>query len=321
MPSTLVARSSHAVAVVLVATTLSFALLQAAGGDVLSGNTSQRGRSTEATAQLRERLGLDDPFTERLVSYLRRTVRGDLGNSFVDGRPVATIVGEAFRNSLLLCGGGLIASLALGMLVGTAQGWLPQSRWARGVGNGLTAVYAIPEFVVAIVLIGVFGYALSILPVGGMTDPLVQLTGTPLQRIMDRAVHLVLPTMTLALAWGASIARQQRLALRDARDAPFVRTARAKGVHASAVLLRHAMRPSAGAVLALLGVMLPVLVGGAVVVEAVYAWPGMGTLILRAVSQRDLPVVGGVTILLAAGVSLGSLVVEIALRALDPRVR
>ncbi len=319
MTTSLLSRLLHTGAVILAASTLCFALLHMAGGDALSGDTTQSGRSAEARAMLRARMGLDDPIATQYVRYVARAVRGDLGHSFTDGRPVASVIGEAFRHSLLLCGSGLVAATLLGLVVGGAQGWRPRNRLARTLGEGLTALYAIPEFVIAIVLIGGLGYAAAVLPVGGMSDPLVQLTGSRLQRWTDVARHLVLPTIALALGWGAAVARQQRAALRECAEADFVRTARAKGLAERAVLIRHAVRPSLGAVVALVGLMLPVLAGGAVVVEAVFAWPGMGSLLLRAVSQRDVPVVSGAALLLSTAVGLSSLAADMAVRALDPR--
>lgn len=321
MPLTLFSRLLHTVAVVAAAVTLSFLLLHAAGGDALSGDTMQRGRTAEARALLRERMGLDQPLHTQYVRHVAAVARGDLGHSLVDGRRVSAIVGEAFGHSLLLSGAGLAAAIALGLVVGGAQGWRPHDRLARMLGDGLTALYSVPEFVIAVVLIGGFGYIAGVAPVGGMSDPLVQLTGSRVQRWADVASHLILPTIALALGWGALIARQQRVALRESVRADFVRTARAKGVGEIAVLLRHGVRPSMSAVVATIGVMLPVLAGGAVVVEAVFAWPGMGSLLLRAVSQRDIPVVSGATMLLATVVSVSSLLVDAAVRLLDPRLR
>lgn len=316
-----VRRVTHALAVVLTAASLGFAVLRLAPGDGVSGETSQVGRTADARAHVRAQRGLDQTLVVQYGRFLSNVARGDLGRSAFDGQLVTVALADALRNSLRLSGCGLLAAVMLGLCVGVAQGWRPEWHTARVIGTGLTALYAMPEFVLAIVVIGVLAYGAPLFPIGGISDPLVRLTGSPMDQFIDSLHHLALPVLTLALGWGATIARQERVALQEISHEEFLRTARAKGVRARALLFRHAMRPSLPAVATTFGMMLPSLVGGAVVVEVVFAWPGMGTLLLHAVGQRDAPLVAGAIIVIATMVSASSLILDLLLRVIDPRLR
>ena len=316
-----VGRLAHAGVVMLVALTLSFALLHAVPGDALSSDTSQSGRSAESREVLRRRRGLDQPLAVQFTGYVARVLRGGLGRSYTTDRPVRDAVAEALARTLLLAGSGLLAAIVLGMTVGILQGWRGDWWISRALGAALSGTYAMPEFVLAILLLSTLAYGTGWFPSGGMHDPLVQITGSPSARWLDTARHLVVPALTLALGWGAAVSRQQRAALLDTAGADFVRTARAKGVRERAVLFVHAVRPAMPAVLAIIGLLLPVLAGGAVVVEAVFGWPGMGSLLLRAVSARDVPMVGGAILVTTAAVTLSSVCVDLAVRVCDPRQR
>jgi peptide/nickel transport system permease protein len=316
-----VGRLAHAGVVMLVALTLSFALLHAVPGDALSSDTSQSGRSAESREVLRRRRGLDQPLAVQFTGYVARVLRGDLGRSYTTDRPVRDALAEALARTLLLAGSGLLAAIVLGMTVGILQGWRGDWWISRALGAALSGTYAMPEFVLAILLLSTLAYGTGWFPSGGMHDPLVQVTGSRSARWLDTARHLVVPALTLALGWGAAVSRQQRAALLDTAGTDFVRTARAKGVRERAVLFVHAVRPAMPAVLAIIGLLLPVLAGGAVVVEAVFGWPGMGSLLLRAVSARDVPMVGGAILVTTAAVTLSSVCVDLAVRVCDPRQR
>lgn len=315
----LLRRLAHALAIVLFATIASFVLLRLAPGDPLLSTGDVRTATSEARALTRSRLGLDRPIASQLATYLGRVAAGDLGQSIVEQRPVSAVLRDALPATLLLSGSGLLLATMLGMTIGTLEGWRPDARPARSIGTILTALYAVPEVVLAIALLGVFGLSLGLFPVGTMADPLVDLSGTWSERLRDRAWHLALPASALALAWGAAIARQQRVAIRQLSGEGFVRTAHAKGASPARVLLAHALRPALPGTVALLGTMVPVLVGGTVIVETLFSWPGMGSLIVRAVGMRDYPLVAGAVILVAASVAAGSLVADLFARALDPR--
>lgn len=312
-------RLAHALAIVLFATMASFTLLRLAPGDPLLSTGDARAPSAQERAEERARLGLDLPIATQLTAYLRMVSKGDLGRSIIEQRPVSAVLRDALPATLLLSGTGLLLAGLLGITIGTLEGWCPQARIARYLGTTLTALYAIPEVVLAIALLGVFGLALGLFPAGMMADPLIELTGAWGDRARDRAWHLALPAAALALAWGAAIARQQRASIRQLSNEHFVRTAHAKGASARRVLLAHALRPALPGTVALLGTMIPVLVGGTVLVETLFSWPGMGSLIVRAVSLRDYPLVAGAVILVATTVAIGSLGADLLARTLDPR--
>jgi peptide/nickel transport system permease protein len=314
-------RLGHACAVIATTLILSFALLHAAPGDALAADTGQGGRSAAARAELRRQRGLDQPMAVQLAHYLGRIGRGDLGRSYTDQRSVRDAVMEALARTLVLTGTGLLGAIACGLLVGILQGWRSDWWLSRALGAALTAIYALPEFVLALLLLTVLAYGTGWFPMGGMYTPLVAVTGTSMERLLDTGHHLVVPAVTLALGWGAAVSRQQRVALLETVGADFMRTAVAKGVSPFRLLLRHGLRPSLPAVAAVIGLMLPVLAGGAVVVEMVFGWPGMGSLLVRATAARDVPMVGGAIVVITTAVTLSSLAIDLAVHRLDPRQR
>lgn len=311
----------RAMLVVLCATLVSFALLRLAPGDATGGGVEHLGLTAAQRRARAIELGLDQPLPVQLARYARTIARGDLGQSSSERRPVTAVLADALPATALLSGCALLLAAVLGVGVGTLHGWMRGSRTARAAASILTATYAIPEVVLGVGLLAVLALRLGAFPAGGMDDPLVALTGSPVARWLDRAWHLVLPATALALAWSAGILRQQRSAIRGIADQPFVRTARAKGLGPARLVLRHAVRPSLAGTVALLGTMLPALVGGTVIVESLFAWPGMGLLLVRAVTLRDAPLVAGAMVLVSSAVALGSLCAELAVHMLDPRTR
>ncbi len=317
----LLRRLLHALAIVMFATVASFVLLRMAPGDPLLSTGELRAPTAQMRAAARAMNGLDRPISHQLGAYLAAVARGDLGESLVEHRPVSAVLSDALPATLLLSSAGLALAALLGIAVGTLEGWRPHDPMASRIGTVLTTLYAIPEVVLAIGLLGAFGLVLGLFPVGTMSDPIVELTGGWFARMRDHAWHLALPATALALGWGAAIARQQRASMRHMSREHFVRTARAKGVSPGRVLVVHAMRPALPSTIAMLGTMLPVLVGGTVIVESLFSWPGMGSLVVRAVGLRDYPLVAGAVILVAATVGLGSLLSDCIVLALDPRGR
>jgi peptide/nickel transport system permease protein len=227
----------------------------------------------------------------------------------------------ALRNSLLLGTTGLAFASLLGMSVGALQGWRPRSRVGQVLGGLLSALYAAPEFIVAISLITLFAYRFALFPIGGISDPVVGIVGSQSAQLRDALWHLALPALTLAIGWGAAIARQQRASLEQVAGAHHVRTARAKGVAERLVFSRHAFRPSLTAVIVVIGLMLPELVGGAVIVETLFAWPGLGSLLLRSIAARDYPTVSASILAVGMLVALAGIGTDATIAALDPRAR
>ena len=314
-------RLLHALAVVVLAATLTFALLHLAPGDPTSALFDRPNVSAQVKEEWRARYGLDRPLPEQYVRYVAAAVQGDLGWSFTEQRPVRESLGDALPRSVLLVGTALLLSLVAGIALGAWQAWRPRARTPRLFGGLAVALHATPEFALGLALVTLFALRLAILPAGGMSDPVLDSFASLWERLVDRARHLVLPATALALAWTAVVARHQRAALRDVVAEDFVRTARAKGATERRVLFRHALRAAIAPTLTLVGLALPALVGGAVVTEAVFAWPGMGLLATRAVSSRDYALVTGAVIAASAAVSLGSLLADLLVALADPRQR
>ena len=312
---------ARAALVVLCATLVSFALLRLAPGDATDAAVEGFGLTHDQRRARAAALGLDQPLHVQLGRYATAIARADLGQSSSERRPVAAVLAESLPATALLSGCALVLAAALGIGIGTLHGWRPASRTARAAASLLTATYALPEVVLGVGLLAVFALRLRAFPAGGMGDPLVALTGTAAARWIDRAWHLVLPATALALAWSAGILRQQRNAIRGIAEQPFVRSARAKGLGPTRLVVRHVMRPSLAGTVALLGTMLPALVGGTVIVESLFAWPGMGLLLVRAVALRDAPLLAGAMVLVSSAVAVGSLCADMTVRLLDPRTR
>lgn len=317
----LLRRLLSVLAVVTISTSLGFVVLHLVPGDPLGMATEQAGRSAAARAQLQVQYGLDKPLAQQYVDFAKRAVTGNWGTSLASGRPVAAALREALMNTLKLSGAGLLLAVLLGVFIGGWQGWRPNSIAGKIFGNALTGLYVIPEFIVAVTLITIFSYHLAVFPIGGLMDPIVSVVGSKSQQFRDQVWHLVLPAVTLGIGWGAAIARQQRNSILETRHEDFVRTARAKGRTESGIFFRHAFPVSLPPVVTVIGLMLPVLVGGAVVVETVFAWPGLGSLLLKAISARDYPLVSGAIVLTGFVVACGSLLTDAVLFSLNPRLR
>ncbi|MBL0938602.1 MAG: ABC transporter permease [Gemmatimonadaceae bacterium] len=311
---------SRIAAVTVAAVVLSFTLVLFAPGEALSVAAEGRSVSAGVRDTLRARAGLDRSAMDRVRAHMGQLAHGDLGVSTVDARPVRDILRESAPRTALLTGSALVLAILLGVTVGTARAWRPNSQLWHVANGALTALYALPELVLGVALLALFSRALGWLPPGGMTDPLIELTGGRWARLLDLARHLALPAMTLALAWCAAIVRQQREATREATRSAHVRTARAKGMTESHVLRHDVLRLTAPALWIVVGGMLPVLMAGAVLVETLYGWPGLGQIMVQAVTARDAPVVAGATLLVSFATVTASVLVETAVRLTDPRV-
>jgi peptide/nickel transport system permease protein len=314
-------RLLQGVLVVLGVATIVFILLHAAPGDPLTVLSEAPQISPEALARLREAYGLDRPLAEQYVRYLGRLVRGDLGVSLTQHRPVADALAAAIPNTVLLAIAALLVDFGLGITVGVAQGRRGGSRADHVLSAVTVTLYATPVFVLGLLLLGIFGEALRWFPLGGAVDPVRHAALSLPGRVADRLHHLVLPALSLGLAASAYTARHQRSALLEVMHQDFVRAARARGLRDRAVLLRHALRNALGPTLTLAGLALPVLLSGSVLVETVFAWPGMGRLAAEAIGRRDYPLVTAAAILAAVLVVVGSLLADLAARSCDPRLR
>lgn len=313
-----VRRVVESVAIVFIVATTTFVLLHIAPGDPVSAQYGDRPIAPEIIARYRADWGLDRPLPVQYVRYLGRLARGDLGHSFSLQRPVRDVIGGALPNTLILSIAALAVSFAVGIAVGTVQGARPRSRVDNALSASTLMIFSVPIFWLGLMLLLVFGQILGWFPIGTNASPF---SGSlPFwSRVADRLHHLVLPAVTLGLGGAAVIARFHRAEMTEAFAEAFIRTARAKGLPERRVVTRHALRNALLPAITIFGLSLPVLVSGAVLVETVFAWPGMGRAAVDAVARRDYNVVTGIAILGATFVILGNAVADLLYRWLDPR--
>ena len=282
----------------------------------------ENSRVTEAVrARWRASYGLDRPLPEQYLRWVANTARGDLGWSFSLNRPVSHALRQALPNTLLLMGTALLLSFSLGVTIGIAQAVRRGSAIDRALGGVSLFFYSMPDFWLALMAMLVFSYWIPIFPVTGMVDAVMhEYLGAP-AKVLDVLRHLALPALTLTVLSTASIARYQRSAMLDVIGEDYMRTARAKGIGEPAVMLRHGLRNALIPVITLLGLSFPALLAGAVFVEKVFAWPGMGFVTVNAIGTRDYPLVLAAVLVSGTMVAAGSLLADLLYTAADPRLR
>lgn len=313
-------RLLQAVPVVLGVVVLNFLLLQLAPGDaaaVLAGEAG--GAPPEYVAQLRARFGLDQPVMVQLGLYLKNILLLDLGYSFRNNAPVLDLILGRLWPTLLLMGATFVVSVGGGVAFG-----LLAALWVRTWRDHLISVvavvaYATPLFWIGLMLILVFSIRLDWFPTSGMENVVAFNEG--FARVVDIAHHLVLPTITLSLFYLALYTRLMRATVLEQRGAEYVTTARAKGLTERKTTLRHVLRNALLPVVTMAGVQVGALLGGSVVVETVFAWPGLGQLAFQSLFARDFNLLLGIFFLSACLVVLVNLVVDVIYVLLDPRIR
>ena len=270
--------------------------------------------SAEAAAQIRQRLGLDRPLALQYATWAAAAVRGDLGRSFKTGDPVATLIADRLGPTLQLTGGALLFAVVVAIPLGVLAAVRRGTAWdTLGSAVSLFGV-SFPSFWLGVMLILLFSEALPLLPPSGLAE-----YGRE-HDLLSRVRHAILPTLTLGLIQMAAVMRFTRSSLLEALRQDYVRTARAKGLADGRVVWRHALRNALIPVVTVIGLSLPTLVGGAVLTETVFAWPGLGRLAVGAVFERDYPVIMGVNLIVAVGVIAANLVTDIAYCLIDPRI-
>ncbi len=311
----------HLAAVTWLSTTAGFVGLHLVPGSPVELMVERGARDVAARTALRARYGLDRPLPAQYGRYLQRLARGELGTSLVTGAPVAPALRGAVGRTLLLAGTGVLGALLVGGAVGAVAGWRPQAPLVQGAHQLLLTAYAVPEFLLALAFLWLLAFRWRWFPVGGVEDPLVALIGSRWARWGDRLHHLALPALTLGTGWAAAFARQQRAVVAARREAPALRAARARGVGEGRLFLRHLLRPTLATPATLVAVLAPTLVGGALVVETVFAWPGVGTLLVRAIQSRDYPVASAAMLVTGCLVALVTLLMEWTALLVDPQGR
>jgi peptide/nickel transport system permease protein len=295
-----------------------FLLVHLAPGDPVLALAGQSG-DAEYYELVREKFGLDEPLPTQLAVYAGNVLRGDLGTSYVQGRPVVEIIAERVPATLLLTATALVVSTVVGILVGVVAA-TRRDRWPdTTVSLAALAMYAAPVFLLGQLAILFLALRAGWFPVQGMRDARSPTTGAA--QWLDVAHHLVLPALVLASQEIAAVARLCRVGLVDELDRDHIRTARAKGVREGVVVTKHALRRALLPVVTVLGGRVGHLVSGAVVVEVVFGWPGIGRLLVTAMQTRDAPIVLGIFLLVAVTVVVANLVTDLVYAWLDPRVR
>jgi peptide/nickel transport system permease protein len=308
------------VLVLLGTTVLNFVLLKLMPGDLVDVIASESGNvSPQFVAQLREAYGLDHNVAWQLLHYVGHALRLDLGFSFRFGEPVSALIFGRLPATLALIGTALVVSVSLGMLLGVLAARRPHGVVDTLVSSLATIGYSAPMFWTALMLIVIFGVHLEWLPIGGVVDTNVAHHGAAL--LLDRLRHLVLPAATLVLYYVAIFARLARASMIETLQEDFIRTARAKGGRPWYVVTHHALRHALLPVLTMLGLQGSALIGGSVIVETVFGWPGLGQLSFEAIKSRDVNLLVGVLLFSAVLVVALNLIVDLLYGLVDPRTR
>jgi peptide/nickel transport system permease protein len=316
----LLSRLLQGAALVLAVVVLNFLLVHAAPGDpveTIAGASG--GMSEDLKAQLRAQYGLDEPLPVQLGVYLGKVLQGNLGYSYFFNLPVSTLILERVPATLLL----VITAVLGAFLIGTALGVL-SSRKPNGLLSQTINVlslfgFAAPVFWLGIMLVILFASVLPIFPISDMHS--VSSTGGGIDYVLDVLHHLVLPAVTLGLVYLAQYSRLSRASMLDVLGSDFIRTARAKGLSERKVLYKHALRNAVLPVVTILGLQFGNVLAGAILVETVFNWPGLGRLAFDSVLRRDYPTILGVLLFSSIVVVVMNQVTDFCYRLIDPRIK
>jgi peptide/nickel transport system permease protein len=298
----LLRRLALAAGLVLAVLALNFTLIHAAPGDPALVIAGEMGGADEAAmASIRKTYGLDKPLPEQFATYIGKSVRGDLGQSYTYNRPVADLILDRLGPTVLLVLTALLSAIVLGTLLSLVG-------------------YSMPVFWTGILLVILFGKVWPIMPIAGMRD-VRALGGDTWSTALDIAHHLVLPALTLGIIYLAQYSRLARASMLEVLGSDYIRTARAKGLSDRVVTFKHALRNALMPIVTIAGLQFGNLISGAVLVETVFSWPGLGTLALDAILGRDYPTLLGVLTFSAILVIVANLLTDLSYRWIDPRLR
>ena len=316
----LLARARQAALVLVAVVTLTFVLAHAAPGDPFWAIEDPQFSAAERD-RLRSAWGYDLPVWKQYVTWLGNIATGDFGWSHSRGQPVAAVLRDAVPNTLLL----MVPAVLIGMLAGVALGTWQAARHeraaARAADTATLILVSIPDFVVALLALSLFGLQWQLAPASGMVDPVFHDSMPALSRILDVASHLWLPAGTLAVLIAAAVSRYQRVAVLGVLHEPYIQTARAKGASERVTILRHAVPNALGPVIAIGGLLFPTMFAGAVFVEKIFAWPGMGLTIVDAVAGRDYALVQAIVVAGTVLVLAANTAADILASVVNPRTR
>jgi peptide/nickel transport system permease protein len=302
-------------------TVITFVIIHLSPGrptDVVTYGNPKLG--TDTRARLEALYGLDKPLPVQYYNWLTRLAKFDFGSSFTDDRPVIKKIAERLPATIILNFFALLVIFLVAIPLGVLSAAKKDSTFDQTVTVTSFIAYAMPTFWLALLLMMLFGVYLRILPLGGMYSANYEYL-TPWGKALDLGWHLILPVFVSAFTGFASITRYSRSQMLEVLHQDFVRTARAKGLPESKVIYKHALRNALLPIITLLGLSLPALIGGGVIFETIFSWPGMGRLGWEAVMSRDYPVIMGVGVLSAIFTLVGNLLADIMYAYADPRIR
>ena len=314
------ARVAWSLGLILAVIVMCFSLIHLAPGDVAIVIAGDSGAGDpEVIAEIREDLGLDDPFLVQLGGYVGDVAQGDLGTSYRFNEPVTELIVTRLWPTFLLVGTAVGFAIVLGVLVGVFTARRPESPISHGVTVFSLTGYSMPVFWTGLLLVIMFASNVQWFPVSGMRD--VRLEGNWLEEWIDVAHHLVLPAITLGVIYLAQYSRLSRASMLEVLQSDYVRTARAKGLAERRVVYKHALRNAVIPVVTVAGLQFGQMLSGALLVETVFNWPGLGRLAADSVFQRDAPVLLGILILSSTLVVIINILTDVVYRLIDPRIR
>ena len=313
-------RLAQIIPLVFAVIVLNFVLIQLAPGSLFDVMTSEQQITDPAMLdQLRHTYGVDQPTWVQLAKYIWSVMRLDLGFSYRQNAPVFDVIMEQLPATLILMLAAIAIALVVGMIAGVLAAVKVNTVWDNLISLGAVFFFAAPSFWLGIMMTVLFAVKLGWFPVGGMRT--IGANNGVLADALDVMHHLVLPATALGLFYAATYARVMRASMLEVARLDFVRTARAKGLSRARVVVAHVMRNALLPIVTLLGLQLGTMLGGSVVIEAVFSWPGIGSLLFDSVMSRNFPMVLGVLVLGSVLVAVANAAVDLAYLRLDPRIR
>ena len=304
MAAYLIRRLVAAVLILLGVAAITFFLLYVLPADPVR-QIAGRSATAQTVENIRHQLGLDQSFLVQFGRYLAGLTQGDLGHSYLQKTDVGTLIGARLPASLLLMAGGIFCELVIGLTLGVIAALRRGSALDQGLMVGSFVAVSAPQFVVGLLLLYIFAVKLDWFPISGYGS----------------FSNLVLPSVTLGILGSGWYSRMMRSSMIDVLRADYIRTARAKGLGRARIVLRHALPNAILPIVAMIGIDIGIFMGGIVVVESVFGWPGIGQLAWQAIQRVDIPIIMGVTLVSATAIVLGNLLADLITPFIDPRIR
>ena len=295
-----------------------FAISSMVPGDYITAVNNPT-MSAEKAAQLREIYGLDKPAVERYFTWIGNMLKGNLGDSLVHKKPVTTVMGNYVWNSFFIALFSLIFSWIIAIFAGVFSAKFQYSLFDKLVTLFIFLCMSLPSFFIGLLLIKFFALDLGLFPVGGMTTS--GMNGSTWDQLVDIAWHMFLPVLVLTMLSTGSLTRYFRTSMLEVIRQDYIRTARAKGLKERTVIFKHALRNALLPAITLMGFELPALFGGAIILEKIFIWPGVGQVYLESISMRDYPFMLGFTVFISVLTLIGNLLSDVLYDAADPRIR